>query len=203
MNLSVQFETLAMMLLSGIGMGIAFDSYRVVSNRLHIGRIWIPIMDLLYWLVATLLIFRVLLAKNDGEVRIYVFLGLLIGTGFYFWLFSSTVISFVVWLIETLHKLFRFLIRCFQLLVIRPLLLLYKLARVLLGFAVALSLFTIKLIGQLLRPFWLLLCWLLRPAIRPIWRRIEPWWRRLDLAGRFIRGWARCKTLWKSWFRED
>lgn len=192
-----------MMLLSGVCMGVAFDSYRVVSNRLQIGRIWIPILDLLYWLAATLLIFRVLLTKNDGEVRIYVFLGLLIGIGFYFWLFSSTVISFVVWLIETINSVFRFLIRCFQLLVIKPLLLLYKLVRVLLGFSVALALFTVKLIGQLLRPFWLLLCWLLRPAIRPLWRRIEPFWLRLDLAGRIIRGRAWCLALWKSWFGRD
>ncbi len=62
-----------MMLLSGIGMGVAFDSYRVVSNRLHIGRLWIPILDLLYWLAATLIVFRVLMANNDGEVRIYIF----------------------------------------------------------------------------------------------------------------------------------
>lgn len=92
-----------------------------------------------------------------GKCEFIFFLGLLIGIGFYFWLFSSTVIAFVVWLIETIRKLLRFLVRCFELLVIKPLLMLYKLVRVLLGFALAISLFIVKLTGQLLRPFWLLL----------------------------------------------
>ncbi len=192
-----------MMLLSGIGMGVAFDSYRVVSNRLHIGRLWIPILDLLYWLAATLIVFRVLMANNDGEVRIYIFLGLLIGIGFYFWLFSSTVIAFVVWLIETIRKLLRFLVRCFELLVIKPLLMLYKLVRVLLGFALAISLFIVKLTGQLLRPFWLLLAWMLRPVVRPLWRVLEPYWKRIDIIGRFTRIKTSCIALWKRWFGED
>nr|WP_269846525.1 spore cortex biosynthesis protein YabQ [Paenibacillus roseus] len=201
--MSVQFGTLMMMLLSGIGMGIAFDSYRVVSNRLHIGRLLIPILDLLYWLAATIIVFRVLMANNDGEVRIYIFIGLLIGIGFYFWLFSSTVIAFVVWLIETIRKLIRFLVRCFELLVIKPMLILYKLVRVLLGFALAISLFILKLTGQLLRPFWLLLAWMIRPAVRPLWRAIEPYWKKIDIAGRFIRIRTSCIALWKRWFGED
>ena len=63
------------MLLSGIGMGVVFDGYRVVSDELRISRLWVPVFDLLYWIAATLAVFQVLSTSNEGEVRAYVFLG--------------------------------------------------------------------------------------------------------------------------------
>ncbi|GGG24791.1 spore cortex biosynthesis protein YabQ [Paenibacillus abyssi] len=200
MNLSVQLWTLAMMVMSGIGMGVAFDGYRVVSGRLQIGRLWIPVLDLLYWLLATLIVFRVLSASNEGEVRVYVFLGLLLGIALYFWLFSSSVIAFVVWLIQTIEKTFRFLVLCFDWLVLRPLLLIYRLVRVILGFLVVFSIFLFKIVVQLVSPLWRLLRWLLRPLTGLMMQKLEPAWKRWRIEERFKNSWNGLIKLWKRLF---
>lgn len=200
MSLSVQFLTLAMMLLSGVGMGAAFDGYRVVSNRLRIGRWLVPVLDLLYWLAATLVVFRVLAASNEGELRFYVFLGLLLGIGFYFWLFSSAVIAFVVWLMDMLQRIWRLFLNCLDWVVLKPLFLLGKLLRVMAGFVLAFTVLLFRIVLQLLKPFWLILRWMLGPLWRPAARAIGPWIGKLQLAGRWREWTSRVRVRWNKWF---
>ncbi|MBD2848419.1 spore cortex biosynthesis protein YabQ [Paenibacillus sp. IB182496] len=180
MTLTVQFGTLAAMVLSGLGLGAAFDGYRVVSGKIKIGKLWFPVLDLLYWLAATLVVFRILSASNEGELRAYVFLGLLIGIAFYFWLLSSIVISFMVWLINTIQRTVAFIARCLHLLVVRPLAFLLRLLRMALGLLWAGVL-------VLLRPLGKLLWWLAGPPLRAVWRGIEPLVAKLHIAERFNR----------------
>ncbi|MWC30179.1 spore cortex biosynthesis protein YabQ [Paenibacillus sp. MMS18-CY102] len=174
LTLNEQWLTLGLMLLSGIGMGIVFDGYRVVSHELRFAKWTLPLFDLLYWAAATLVVFQVLSAGNDGEVRAYVFLGLVIGVVVYFLMLSRSVIASVRWLIQAVRYLIGLVIRLFDLFIIRPLLVLYKLAKVLIGFLAALTIFSCKIVIQLIRPFWLLARWLFRPLWRPVAKRLQP-----------------------------
>ncbi|WP_308637043.1 spore cortex biosynthesis protein YabQ [Paenibacillus silvisoli] len=175
MSLSVQWLTMLSMLLSGIGMGIVFDGYRVVSDELRISRLWIPIFDLLYWIAATLVVFQVLSASNEGEVRAYVFIGLLLGIGCYYWLFSRITMKLVQVLIRTVKAVIRFMIRTFDVLIIRPLLLLYRIGKLFLAFLRAFAIFIFKIVVQLVRPFWLLTAWMTKPIWKPLLRYWERW----------------------------
>lgn len=203
MSLDVQFLTLFMMVVSGIGMGAAFDGYRVVSNELRIGRLWVPVLDLLYWTAATLIVFRVLIASNEGELRMFVFIGLFIGIAFHFWLLSSTVIRIVQWLVGAVRWFIGTLIRLFNMLIVRPIIGLYRLSRVFLGFVLVISMFLFRIVVQLLRPFWLLLSWLLRPLTRPLWALLQRW----SAAMRLPQRWARIRgviiRLWNKWFSSN
>ncbi|MFS0725056.1 spore cortex biosynthesis protein YabQ [Paenibacillus sp. 1P07SE] len=185
MSLNIQFLTLAMMLLSGLGMGAAFDGYRVVSNRLRLGRLWIPVLDLLYWLAATLIVFRVLAASNEGELRMYVFVGLLLGIGCYFWLFSSAVIAFVVWLLDTLQRIWRLLLACLDWAVLKPLKLLLKFLRVVAGLVLAFAILLFRIVIQLVKPLWLIVAWIFGPLWRPVARFVSPMAGKLGLAARW------------------
>ncbi|MFF2484457.1 spore cortex biosynthesis protein YabQ [Paenibacillus sp. NPDC058071] len=203
MTLSMQWLTMGMMLLSGIGMGVVFDGYRVVSNELRFPKWWLPVLDMVYWLASALIIFRVLYASNNGEVRAYVFLGLVIGVASYYWLFSKAVIAIVKWLIIAIRACVRFLLKCIDMLIIKPVLLLYKLVRVIIGFGSALTIFLLKVVIQLIRPFWLLLAFVTRPLVKPLVRRLGPYVERMQLAERgrhllktAIKGW----TGLKRWF---
>jgi len=199
-SLDVQFLTLAMMMASGIGMGAAFDGYRVVSNELRIGRLWVPVLDLLYWIAATLIVFRVLIASNEGDVRMFVFIGLFIGISFYFWLLSRPVIRVVQWLVEAVRWTIGAAIRTFRVLIVKPIIGIFRLGRVFLGFVVVFSMFLIRIVVQLLRPFGLLLAWLLRPLARPVWERMKAATDKLGLKA----GWTRTSGLivriWRKWF---
>lgn len=199
-SLSLQFLTMGMMLLSGIGMGVIFDGYRVVSNELRFPRWTLPVLDMVYWLAASLIVFRVLYASNYGEVRAYVFLGLLIGVLCYYWLLSKPVIRTVKWLIDAVRALIRFTLRTFDLLIVKPVVLLYRFIRVLIGFGTALTIFLLKIVLQLVRPFWLLLRFLLGPLTRPLWRWLGPKLSGLQLKERWDKILSGVIKLWKRLF---
>lgn len=181
-------------------MGVVFDGYRVVSNELRLPRWWLPVLDMMYWMAAALIVFRVLYASNNGEVRAYVFLGLLIGVLSYYWLFSKSVIAIVKWTIGAIKTLVRFIFKCIEFVIVKPILLLYKLVKVILGFGTAFTIFLLKIVIQLIRPFWLLLRWLSRPLVRPLWRWVSPYVQRWRVKERWNHAGSWIKHLWGKWF---
>lgn len=85
-------------------LGIAFDSYRVVSGQLRFPRWSVHALDLLYWVAASLFVFRMLYHSNQGELRFYVFLGLFIGVWIYFLFLSVITARFVVMLMRIVKR---------------------------------------------------------------------------------------------------
>ncbi|WP_246096658.1 spore cortex biosynthesis protein YabQ [Paenibacillus sinopodophylli] len=201
MTLSMQWLTMAVMLLSGLGMGTVFDGYRVVTNELKFPRWWLPVLDVMYWTAAALVVFRVLYASNNGEVRAYVFIGLAIGIIIYYFLLSRVVIAVVKWLIGAVRKLINFVLKCLDILVVKPLKLFYKVLLVIFAFGSAFTIFILKIVIQLVRPFWKLFVWMVRPVTRPLGRWLSHYaskWQWSEKAGRIGQQIAR---LWGKWFR--
>lgn len=126
MTLSTQFFTLAAMIISGIVLGTALDTYRVVKGQFRIRRAFLPFFDLAYWILATIFVFLVLFYSNNGQIRLYIFLGLVIGGWIYFKKMSSLTIRFVLWLIKVIRYISILAVRLFKLTVIQPVILLYK-----------------------------------------------------------------------------
>ncbi|GFN33785.1 spore cortex biosynthesis protein YabQ [Paenibacillus xylaniclasticus] len=200
LTLSEQWLTMGLMLLSGIGMGVVFDGYRVVSHELRFAKWTLPLFDLLYWAAATFIVFQALSAGNNGEVRAYVFLGLAVGVIIYFLMLSRAVIAIVRWTIEAIRYLIGLAIRLFDLLIWRPMIALYKLGKVLIGFFAALTIFSFKIVVQLMRPFWFLGRWMLGPLLRPLLKRLRPvvaGWELKEKTTRFFH-WIR--EWWKRTF---
>jgi spore cortex biosynthesis protein YabQ len=161
------------MIASGLALGVFYDIYRVVARLLRAVRKLQPVFDIAYWIAAALLVFRVLYASNYGQLRMFVFLALLLGISIYYALLSGWVIRLIYAVIRAGQAVIRFCVRLFQAVVIRPILFLYRVAKVLLGFLLALSIFLGKFVLQLLYPLWFLLRLLVRPIIKrwktPLW----------------------------------
>jgi spore cortex biosynthesis protein YabQ len=170
------------MLFSGAAMGAVFDSYRVLSYRFRLTRWSIHFIDLLYWVLSALFIFRMLYASNHGELRFYVFLGLILGALLYFWTLSAIVQLIVVKLIEIIRKLAAIVYHIFRVLVLLPLFGLYRFTLACLIGMGTLLIFLGKMLLILLRPFGRMLLWMLSP-ITSRWR--TPVW--LNRAGRFVK----------------
>jgi spore cortex biosynthesis protein YabQ len=179
----MHWTTIGAMMLSGLAMGLAFDVYRVACHRFSARRWTLPGLDLIYWALATLLVFRVLLDSNAGEVRLYVFLGIGIGITGYFGLFSRPLIRAISFLFRVVQNVLLFLWRAVLIVLVRPVQFVVRLiARVLdIAFIItaALLLWTGRLV---LRPFAPLGRWIwrlllpVRQALRPIgdtWRSIR------------------------------
>lgn len=189
MNLHTQWATLLWMFACGGIMGIAFDSYRVVSGQLRFPRWSVHILDLFYWIAASLFVFRTLYHVNQGELRFYVFLGLFIGVWIHFLFLSFITERFVVNLIKVVQKIYRITIRILELAVLTPLKWLLKSLRVLLGFLWIVLFF----MGRVtLSPIWKLLTW----VTRPIWKRLKLPDRLRSLRDRLV-------ELWKRWFGKE
>lgn len=154
MSLEVQFLTVLLMAACGSVLGAVFDTYRVVAGQVRLHRRLVPLIDLMYWIAATVLVFRVLYYANYGDVRVYVFLGILLGLSLYYALISPWLIRLVKLVLRGLEALARFGIRMFRLLVVRPFLLLYRILLMVWGVVAALSVFVYKIMVQLGYPAW-------------------------------------------------
>lgn len=163
MTLSVQFLTLSMMFMSGFALGLLFDVYRVLAAQFRISRISLALFDILYGIIATLLVFKVLYETNQGEVRFFVFIGLLLGLSFYFALVSPAAIKFMEWMIKIIKRMFWLCVRVADGVIVKPAIALYRFIIIILGFLMALSIFLSKIVIQLTHPLWILLKFLFRP----------------------------------------
>jgi spore cortex biosynthesis protein YabQ len=156
MNPAVQWITLLYMVLAGTAMGLAYDSYRVLSLKLSFPKWLNALLDLLYWIWAALLVFRMLYAGNQGQLRFYVFLGLFLGVWIYFLIFSVTVRRFVVMLIQSVQYTCRLLWRFIEIVIGWPLLWLWRLSKGTLLLIGRILLFILKLLLRLTKPIWVL-----------------------------------------------
>jgi spore cortex biosynthesis protein YabQ len=187
-NAAAQWMTIASMMMCGMAMGTVFDVYRVASHRFHVARWLLPGLDVVYWAAATLGVFSILLESNQGEVRMYVFLGLGIGVTGYFGLFSGWVVKLSGSLIDILKSLFRFIGKLVNTLLLIPFLwivrLLAKLVDILFIITMAILLWLGKL---LLRPLSALGRWLWLKLL-PVRRRFTP----------VIRSYNRIRERWRQ-----
>jgi spore cortex biosynthesis protein YabQ len=145
MSLNNQFLTLGLMIGSGLGLGIIFDIYRVMTGKLHLKRWLIAILDVLYGMVAAVAVFRVLYYSNQGQLRLFIFIGLMLGIYFYYKWFSWMIIWVVVMIIQCV-------LWCWNVLIVQPTLLIYKILLIILGFFKALTIFFYKIMLQLTYP---------------------------------------------------
>jgi spore cortex biosynthesis protein YabQ len=186
MNPGVQWLTLLYMLLAGGVMGLAYDSYRVLSLNLHFSKWLNAAFDLLYWVAAALFVFRMLYAGNQGQLRFYVFLGLFLGVWIYFLIFSVTIRDFVVMLIQSVQYVCRLLWRVLVAVIGLPLLWLW---RFVLGI--------LRLIGRMLLSILKFLRWLTKPLwILPV-RWMNSWLPRLKANPWIVKSSQFLIKLWK------
>ncbi len=67
----------------GLGMGVIicllYDVFRIIRLGRRCGRISIFVQDMAFWVISALLTFFLLMARCEGELRIYVFMAEIIG----------------------------------------------------------------------------------------------------------------------------
>lgn len=120
MSLEVQFLTLIWMAGCGVVLGASFDTIGVTVRRYRIGNAIRAVLDVLYWVAATLFVFRVLMKANGGEVRLFIFLGLGIGAVLYMLLVGGWYRAVVDRLLRVLEWLFFRVVRIVEVLLWRP-----------------------------------------------------------------------------------
>lgn len=97
-------------IITGLVVGVMFDIYRVIRGLNSPNKIMTAISDILFWILAAVTTFVVFLYTNNGDIRYYTFVGLLLGLYIYFKLISRRFINVLSSLVYFVFKFFRLLI---------------------------------------------------------------------------------------------
>lgn len=104
---------------SGILLGLVYDIFRIFRRLVSHGVWWVAVEDLLFFLFATLLVFSMIFAENDGSIRLFSMGSLIAGIVLYYISASQYLVRLSVWLIgfpfcilkKTVKKLKKTLVR--------------------------------------------------------------------------------------------
>ena len=106
-----QLYSLIIYLISGIGIGILFDFFRILRKAFKTVDIVTYIEDFLFWIITGFFLILLVFKFSDGELRLYNFIGLTIGVVIYMLVISKKFIKINVTVIVFLKKIiYRFLI---------------------------------------------------------------------------------------------
>ena len=75
--------------LTGIAIGILFDLFRVLRKSFKTSDIITYLQDILFWILTGTLILYNIWYFNDGEIRLFMFLGIIIGILIYILILSN------------------------------------------------------------------------------------------------------------------
>jgi spore cortex biosynthesis protein YabQ len=83
-SLASQGQVFTVLCLGGLLVGFLFDVYTALRSvfRMHRGLIT-NIGDLVYWVIVTVVVYVLLFITSGGEVRLYMFFGVAVGTLIY------------------------------------------------------------------------------------------------------------------------
>lgn len=97
-----QAYTFLLFILNGICIGIFFDLFRILRKTFKTSD-WITyIEDVVFWILSGVITLYFIFAFNHGEIRLYLFLGILLGIIFYILSISKYFIKVNVFIIDTI-----------------------------------------------------------------------------------------------------
>lgn len=109
MILSVSDQVIVFLWTTVCGMAVAFiyDLFRIFRKAVKTGDLLTFIQDVLYWIIAAVIMFITIFFSNDGELRGFLFLGALIGVVLYALLFSHIIMSSSLFIIRVTVKVIK------------------------------------------------------------------------------------------------
>lgn len=87
-------------IISGACITIVYDCLRIFRRVVPHGNVWIGIEDFFFWIWTALWVFSVLYRENDGSLRMYTILAMVLGM----FLYHQTISEFLVCFLSKLFK---------------------------------------------------------------------------------------------------
>ena len=92
-------------ILNGILIGLLFDFFRILRKSFKTKDIITYIQDIIFWILTVFIILYSTFTFNNGEIRIFMFIAILLGIIFYMTLISSYVIKINVTIINFIKNI--------------------------------------------------------------------------------------------------
>ena len=99
-----QMYVFIVFILNGILIGMLFDSFRILRKSFKTSDMVTYIEDILFGAFTGLLVLFSIMKFNNGEIRFYLFLGIILGLLFYLLTFSRVFIEISINIILLLKK---------------------------------------------------------------------------------------------------
>ena len=90
--------------LTGVEIGILFDFFRILRRTIKTGNIVTYIQDILFWVLTGILVLYNIWYFNNGEIRVYMFLGIIIGVLIYMSTLSNIFVKLFTKILSTIIK---------------------------------------------------------------------------------------------------
>ena len=100
-----ELRVFAVAVISGSVITIVYDCIRIFRRLIPHGNVWIGIEDFFFWMWTALWVFSVLYRENDGSLRSYTILAMVIGMFLYHQTISEPLVGFFGKMINRLKKL--------------------------------------------------------------------------------------------------
>ena len=105
--------------LNGFIIGILFDIFRIFRKSFKTPDFITYLEDFLFWLFSGTVILYSIFKFNNGQIRLYIFLGIILGIILYILAFSKIFVKISV-------KIILFVKKIANIIIIKPILILYK-----------------------------------------------------------------------------
>lgn len=99
---------------AGIITGFIYDLFRIKRKTLKTRPSLVCVEDIIFWIFTAMLVFMAAYLSNQGEIRLYFFLSMILGVIIYIGLFScwviqilSFIIKIIIWPFAKLLKLLK------------------------------------------------------------------------------------------------
>lgn len=116
-----QTQVFLIFIFCGCIIGLLFDMFRILRKTFKTPDIITYIEDIVFWLLTCIILAYTILKYNNGELRLFVFIGLFIGITLYILLISNfiikTCVKFINIIKSIVYKIFKFLKGLFDLVV--------------------------------------------------------------------------------------
>lgn len=88
--------------ITGVIIGILFDIFRILRRTIKTSNIITYIEDVLFWILTGLLVLYNIWYFNNGEIRIFMFLGIILGVLIYMSTLSNIIIKVFSKILKTI-----------------------------------------------------------------------------------------------------
>lgn len=142
MTLNIQLLTMMTMIIGGIYLGLAQETYYRITSRLRKNVFFTYFFDPIFWVVQTVILFYLLFRVNNGEIRFYIILACFLGFSMYVVLFQTTYRTILEGCIKLLTWIIKTIITLINMIIIAPLCILFRIICKAL-------LFTLRILGNI------------------------------------------------------
>ena len=106
-------------ILNGFLTGLLFDFFRILRKSFKTPDIITYIQDIAFWIIAGIVLVFTIFKFNNGELRSYIFIGIILGVSIYMLVFSKIFIKVSVLIINFVKKII-------SIIIIKPIKIIFK-----------------------------------------------------------------------------